>query len=292
MPHHPLRAVRARRGLLSLLVPLLASLAWAEDAADTSALPEPWRSALRFEFNRASEEFARLHAEDPADARLALGRAASLLARQPRTQANVLAARALLERIATSGSASVDQAIAARLFLGRLAESHLSPPRPEEARERYDALLRDHAGHLLADQAAVHLALLTAFPGPGDDALPPDEVRSRIDALRERVGTPSARRELHALQARLLLQRGLDQEALPHLVAARAVGYRQPDHNANADLTIGNIARTTGDAALALSHYRAFLRERPRDARATTVRRYIAELEAAESTAPAVASTR
>jgi tetratricopeptide (TPR) repeat protein len=267
-------------GLALVLLPALvpAASTEADPLASTGSVPEPWRSALRFDFNRASDEFARLHAASPDDHRIAIARASSLLARQPRTQANILAARGLLERVATGAPSESDEAIAARLLVARIAESHQQPSRPEEARALYEALLRDHAGHRIADQAAVHLALLTAYPLPPASPLDPAEVQTCIEALRARAGSPPARRDLHALQGNLLLRAGDEAGALPHFLAARAIGFRQAERNADTDLTIGNLARALGDNDLAARHYQSFLRDRPRDARASTVRRYLVEI--------------
>lgn len=298
MPLLPRPAPGARlspTGPLALLLVAIATAcactadepAFPRDAAPSeSSRSDPWTDALRFEFNAASEEFARRHAAAPDDPRLALAHASALLARQPRTQANILAARAVFEPLAANQPPGSTFALAARLLLARTAESHLVPPRPDEARERYEALLREHAGHPLADQAAMHLALLAAYPLPGAPALPPDQLHARLDELRAAVRTPGVIRELHALQGRLRLDNGEPRAALPHLLAARAIGYRQPDRNSDASLAIANLARETGDGSLALEHYHSFLRERPRDVRASTVRRYVAELEAATSPVP------
>jgi len=247
---------------------------------------DPWEGALRFEFGPAVKELARLHDRSPDDPRVALGLASALLGVQPRTQANILEARSLLERVVATPPADSTFTLAARLLLGRIAEDHLIPSRPDEAKELYEALLRDHAGHPLADQAAVHLALLAAYP-PADVPRPSSaELHARIDELRATVRTPEVLRELHALQGTLLIAENNLAAALPHLRAARAVGYRQPNRESEADLSIANIARELGERSVALEHYRAFLAARPRDARGTTVRRYVKELESADASNP------
>lgn len=271
---------------LALLVLGLA-LSWPLRAQSSQqSAVDPWQDALRFEFGPAAEELSRRHAAAD-DSRIAFALASALLGRQPRTQANILEARRILEQVAAKPPADSTFTLAARLFLGRIAEEHLSPARPEEARERYEALLREHAGQPLADQAAIHLALLAAYPPPGASPLPSDALQARIDELRAAVRTPGVVRELHALQGSLLLEKKALAAALPHFLAARAIGYRRHNRNAEADLTIANIARETGARDLAIEHYRAFLAGRPRDARTTTVRRYIAELESTGAQTPA-----
>ena len=101
-------------------------------------------------------------------------------------------------------------------------------------------------------------------------------------ALLATVKSPDAARDLPELLDPLYLRQLHDPaSALPHFVAARAVGYEQPLRNADADLTIGNLARETGDTALARAHYAAFLAAAPRDGRAYTVRRLLAGLPSA-----------
>lgn len=280
MPPRP-RLPLAAPALAFLVLGTAASSALAKDTT-----PDPWAAALRFDYSSAAKGFSRLHAASPDDPRAALGLASALLGRQPRTQANILEARQILEQVAATSPADSSFALAARLLLGRIAEDHLVPPRPEEARERYESLLREHAGRPLADQAAVHLALIAAFRPPGEAPLESTALHARIDELRAAVRSPGVVRELHALQASLLLQEQALSAALPHLLAARAIGYRQADRNSDADLSIAEIARETGDAALAVKHYRAFLAARPRDSRASTVRRHVAELESAAAPAP------
>lgn len=266
-------------GALLLLAP-----ASAPAASSSAPAPDPWQTALTFDYNAAAERFAALHAAQPADTRIAIGYASSLLVKQPRTSSNIEAAHALLLKVAAI-TPSTDDAITAAFLAARIELDHLDPAQPAAARTRLEQLRRDHPAHPLADQAAVELAYLTAYtPANGADAAAIPAVETFLASVK----TPGPSRDLHSLLAALYL-RALKQPAaaLPHYIAARAIGYEQPLSNAGVDLTIANLARDTGDLDLARRHYAAFLAAAPRDVRSSTVRRILASLDSA---APASAS--
>lgn len=235
--------------------------------------PDPWQTALAFDYNTAAARFADLHAANPADSRVAVAYASSLLIRQPRTEANIRTARDLLLKVRETAPASDENSVLALYLLARVELDHLDPAQPDSARARLEQLRRDHPGHPLADHAAVELAYLLAYPPSGVRAA----AIPAIETLLASVKTPGAARDLHQLLGSLSLrQLRSPAAALPHYVAARAVGFEQPLRNADADLTIANLARETGDDALARRHYAAFLAAAPRDVRASTVRRLLA----------------
>lgn len=243
--------------------------------ASLPAAPEtdPWQAALAFDYNVASDGFAALHRAAPDDPRLAIARASGLLVRQPRTETNIRDARELL----SDALHTADETLAplALFLLARIEIDHLANPDPASARERLLALRRDHPEHPLADHAAVQLAYLAA-----DDAASPADTLAAAEALLATVRAPEAARDLHSLLAALLLRHLRDPAAaLPHLIAARAVGHQQPLRDADLDLSIANLARETGDPDLARRHYAAFLAAAPRDTRASTARRLLAALD-------------
>ncbi|MFH1499221.1 MAG: hypothetical protein ABII82_15510 [Verrucomicrobiota bacterium] len=257
-------------------LPLLLALgALALQPAHASApAADPWQDALTFDYNAAAERFAELHDAKPDDTRVAIAYASALLVRQPRTESNIRDAHDLLLNAARTSSPHTSLAI---YLLARIELDHLTPAQPDTARARLEQLRRDHPAHPLADQAAVELAYLAAYP---EDASP--DAIAKVEALLPTVTAPGARRDLHALLAHLQLRRArAPAAALPHLVAAREIGYELPLRNADADLGIANIARDTGDTALAHRHYAAFIAAAPRDTRASTVRRLLAELPSA-----------
>lgn len=261
-----------------LLISLALGVSFALPAGLSAAAPapDPWQAGLGFDYNVAAERFESLHAQNPANARNAIAYASSLLVKQPRTDANILAARDLLVKTRETASAPVDQRVLASFLIARIELDHLSPAQPDSARARLEQLRRDHPAHPLADQAAVELAYLDAYKPSGIDAT----AIPRIQASLASVKSPGASRDLHMILAGLHLRLHNDSAAaLPHYLAARAVGFEQPVRNAEADLSIANLARETGDTDLARTHYHAFLKSAPRDVRATTVRRLLAQID-------------
>ncbi|CAM3086416.1 tetratricopeptide repeat protein [Rariglobus hedericola] len=263
------------RRLLPLALGLLCALPLA--AYEKSAAPDPWQSALTFDYNVAAERFQKLHQASPKDARIAIAYASSLLVKQPRTESNIQSARDLLISARENAPASSEDAILALYLLARVELDHLDPAQPESARKHFDQLRREHPAHPLADHAAVELAYLAAYPESGADVTAIPAIQKLLDSVKD----SGAARDLHSLLASLYLRESKDPaSALPHYVAARAIGYEQPLRDADIDLTIANLARETGDLALARKHYAAFLAATPRDVRASTVRGILASLDA------------
>lgn len=274
--------MRPRPSMIRRLLPALLVLAAAPArAADAS----PWETALGFDYNTAAGQFARLHQAAPGDANLAVGYASALLARQPRTEANIRQAAELLQKAADSAPSDSEERRLALYLLARVEHNHLTPPRMGSARARYERLLAEHPGSRFADWSAVQLAFI-AFgeQTPGG----PDPVIARVSTLLETVRDPEARRELHTLLGNLYWREKRDApRALEHFIAALDLDSRLPTRLPALNLVIAGIAAEAGDTPLALEHYRAFVARTPRDIRASTVRNLIATLEAS---APPAAS--
>jgi len=112
--------------------------------ARVPAPPEdPWALALAFDFPAAERQFAEVHRANPTDSRVALARAAVLLARQPRTNANLAEALRLLEELVAAPE--VELRPTARHLLARLHHEHFANPEPMAARACCAALQADPA---------------------------------------------------------------------------------------------------------------------------------------------------
>lgn len=234
---------------------------------------DPWQAAFSFDANKASARFETLHRENLADPAASLAHAAALLARQPRTSGNLQRARDLASNVPPDAPANLHAAAA--YLLARLDHDHLSPPNLVAARAAYEALLTQHPGHPLSDRAAVHLAVMLLHQTPELNSF---EAIAKVESLIERIQRPSARRELLHLVARAYLDLlNSPADALPPLLAARAIGFDTPNRNGDLDLMIASLASETGDEALAARHYTAFAEAYPRDVRATTARRLARE---------------
>lgn len=270
----PSRLAKLARTLLPLiaLTPLTASA--------VPANTDPWDAAFNFEYNAASASFEQLHAAAPQDSRLALARAATLLARQPRTASNIAAARALVAGLLAAPAAPIppEHHALALFLLARVDHDHLSAPDLESARATYAELRRAHPAHPLADQAAVHLALILLHQSPASTAA---EQQAALETFLAEVTAPSARRELLFLAGRFhWLLREDPAAALPLFIAGRALGYESPARNGELDLLIADLATEVGQPELAARHFAAFVAAYPRDPRAPTARRLAADLDA------------
>ncbi len=237
---------------------------------------DPWQSALNLDYNTASDGLARQHDVAPDDLRITCAYAASLLVREPVTDANVEKARSLLESvIANAPRTDVQHRPLALYLTARIDHDHINPPRLDEAQVRYEQLRREYPTHPLADQSAVHLGLLQAVQSPPPDPKPAVAI---VEALLAQVSTPASRRELHHLIAYLHWQVRHDAAAaLPHYIAGREIGFETPYRNSELDLTIAGLAAETGQNELAAQYYLKFAETNPRDGRAQSARRLAAE---------------
>lgn len=280
MPSPSGRTLSIRRAVAACLAVVLGAAARAGSA--TSPPRDPWQAALNLDFNTAARALEHQHAANPDDPRLACAFAASLLVRDPVTAANVSAARRLLEAVASRLPVTESRCRPLALYLlARIAHEHADPPRLDEARTHYEQLRREYPGHPLADQAAVHLALLRT----GSAA--PAEAVAIAQGYLATVQSPPARRELHHLLAWLeWRRRGDAAAALPHYLSARAIGFETPYRNGEVDLTIAGLATAVGRDEIAAEHYRAFADANPSDGRAQTARRLAREALARTGKSP------
>ncbi|AKC82099.1 hypothetical protein IMCC26134_03665 [Verrucomicrobia bacterium IMCC26134] len=281
-PHIPNPDLMSPSGYLPAGL-LLASMLAAPGLAAANR-SDPWADARNLNFTAAGAGIAPLHQAAPDDARLAVAYAAALLARQPRTEANIIEARALLERTAqftptAPSPADTDQRILAAYLVARIDHDHFENPRLDIARSGYEALRVAHPGHPLADQAALQLGYMLAYQTAG---LSPADTIAPVEALLASVHSENARRELHLLLARIQVRTlHNDAAALAHFQAARAIGCQATNRDNELDLTIGMLAARLGQGDLAARHYLAFAKANPQEVRTQTVRRLAAEALAA-----------
>lgn len=245
---------------------------------------DPWTEALAFDNPAALQSFEKLRKAAPADSRLMLGYASALLNRQPETSANVEHAAKLLGEVSTDSHALASHRATARYLLGRIAQDHLSTPDLKAARDHYRAVMHDFPDHPLAGEAAVNLGYILRWDTPGSSS---SEIADGLVKLSTEATAPTARRELLFLlgdvrRGALKDKRG----ARDALVEARKIGFETPDRNGDVDLLIASLSDELGDPSTAIAHYRAFIRDYPRDNRTTTVRLLAAKLEASLASHP------
>lgn len=246
---------------LALGLPHLAGGATPEELAAA------WAEGARLSFGAAAEAFAALG--DAREARL--GRAVMLINAQPKTAANISAARELLTALRAERGDD-EPGIAALFHLARIAQFHGRAPDLAAARRHYQDLIAQHGAHFFGQLARLKLATLLVYdpedPAPARDRL------AAAEALGVANGDAGIARDYHLLMAGAYLRFNESQDrALEHLLAAERTRLVVRDVvRAALYVQIAECARELGRPALARLYYRRFLDEFPRDARGTTVR--------------------
>ncbi|MBS0664137.1 MAG: tetratricopeptide repeat protein [Verrucomicrobia bacterium] len=256
-------------GLLGLI---LAAPLRAADAAPDGAR-EAWELLAGYKPEQALHAFRALTGGDPR--RNQLGEAMALLAQPIPVPDRVARGRALLEQVAAGPDD--DLALAARFYLGRVAEFQADPVDPRAAAQLFERLIAGHPASRWAQAAIARLAILQLYTaaGPAAPAARVDEAEKLVAAARE----PQAIADLHLVIADAVFHYRLpDARALPHLLAAERTAVLDPTTRADVLVQIGELARLGGDRALAEKFYRTFLQEYPRDARQYPVKQQLAGL--------------
>lgn len=143
----------------------------------------------------------------------------------------------------------------------------------------FQRLRTEHGDHPLAQLAALKVLLHRLY---ADGAETSDARLAHGEALAPTFTLPALRCDYHLAMGEAYIFHG-DRvaPALRHLRAAAALGIPSAAARANVLVQIGELARLTGDRAVAAASYRAFLGEFPRDLRQQIVRDHLAEVEGA-----------
>lgn len=278
-PRVPVPPAPARRRIaaLGLAVGGILAAGAAPAPAPETLVREGWEALALVRANDARRLFAGVPDDAGSAARAArLGEGVALLNVQPRSERNLERARRLLNALAAGPADEI--ALAARYHLARIDHVHSLRPNLDAAEASYRALLADHPGHPLAEQAAPKLALLVVYRSSE-----PDLVESRLrelETLAARLVDPSAARDTRLLlaQAALRLQGNHARAvALLRPVLEQATIARS-NRRAEAWLIFAESSAALGLTGDAVRGYRQFLLETPRDARAPEVTRRLAVL--------------
>ncbi|MBK8858267.1 MAG: hypothetical protein IPN11_11505 [Opitutaceae bacterium] len=211
-----------------------------------------------------------LRAADAATARARLDAAVAVLQSPAVGEEDSRRIRADLAALAAE-SPVTESGIAARYLLGRLRQIEEGIGEPPE----FTSLLSEHPQHPLAQLAAVKVILRRLY------AEGPETPGARLQAAEQlgRVVTLAALRcDFHQAMGDAYIFHGDRREpALRHLRAAEALGIPSAAARANVLVQIGELARLTGDGAVAGWSYRKFLADFPRDLRQQIVRDRLAD---------------
>jgi tetratricopeptide (TPR) repeat protein len=234
-----------------------------------------WERISRFDFNGVSDELVRRPGLSDREQRLAL--AVAVLNRQPRTPAWVDDAARQLEALVEE-KRDDDAGRWGRFLLARIAQLHRAPANTVAAANHYRALLTEDPTHAAAQRSLLKLAVLLVY----DPDVEPDRARGfrEAEALATRATHAPERAELRLMLGRAaVFFRMAPAVSAEHFRAALEAGIATPFLRSATQFALGELCRESGNRDLALSSYRSFLEENPRDQRAKLVRERIAELE-------------
>jgi tetratricopeptide (TPR) repeat protein len=244
-----------------------------------ATLDEAWSLGARLLFNDAARAFDEIAREGGERRREAdFGRAVMLLNVQPKTNGNVEESRTLFTRVRAENEED-DFGIASLYYLARLAHYHGRVADAKTARRYYQELSERHPEHTYGQLARLKLVTLILYgadtAGSGADRL------SAAEALGTLLKDPSMRSDFHLAMADAWLRfENNEQRALDHLVAAEETGHLVRDSvRASVYVQAGELARRLGHREQAISYYRRFLADFPRDTRAWTIRGRLTNLE-------------
>lgn len=174
----------------------------------------------------------------------------------------------------TAGAPDSEPGLSAAYLLGRLRQLNGEAEEPAE----FLTLIRAHPQHPLAQLARVKLIMRRLYALTG---APPAARLEAAEALGAEITLPALQSDFHLVMGDAYIFFGDQREAaLRHLGAAERLGIPSSATRGTVLVQIGELARLTGDAALARQSYQAFLDNYPRDIRQQIVRDRLAEVEA------------
>jgi hypothetical protein len=250
----------------------------AAPAAAPDRLVQAWTADSNY-FPREAHRLFTEQARADGHSRVArLGTALSLLTYPPTTDERIGQARAALRQLADSGDD--EPALAARYFLGRIAQIYQSRPDYAAAADQYRALAGRHGETYWGQLALAKLGILILYALPAPAA--PAARLTQAEALLPRATPPTAC-DLHLMMADAALYYGLPAaRALQHLLAADALGVPSDITRANVWVQIIELSAQLGERARAEAYGHRFFTAFPRDARRYAIEQKLAAVAAGD----------
>ncbi len=240
--------------------------------ASPAAGKNGWDELIMLDSAGARKIFARTQ-----DRESRYGQALAQINLQPRTAANLTAARSDFTALIAANPAD-DIGIAAAYYLVRLRQIDESDAEPQALIHAYQALLQAHPGHPIAELAAPKLAILLLYDA-GDASTWAQRVAA-VEALLPGLQSTAARRDTRLVLADALLKLHRDHaRAFPLLdYCLRANLIARPPRLGALLLQAAESARLLHLTPEAIHYYRRYLAEYPREAKADEIKRRLAAL--------------
>jgi hypothetical protein len=238
-------------------------------------LEEVWHLGAQGRFTEAA---AALDGVATKEEEARFTQALLLFNRQPRTEADLVAAIGLLSVLTKEGTTP---ALRARslYFWARAETKRTREQSPAAAVQLYEQLWREYPAQPYGQRALIHLLLIALYADESRDAVLAHA--AKIEQQAERLTDPVVRSQFHQVAARGYLHLGkAEMRALEHLLKVSELGVARREAAGDLHVSIGQLAAELGRHALARGHYRAFLQEFPNDPRVYTVKAFLAALPA------------
>ncbi len=248
-------------------------LASVNGATAGEELEQAWRLGAQGLFTEAA---AALDGVATKEEEARFTEALLLFNRQPRTEADLVAAIGLLSALTEEGTTP---ALRARslYFQARAETLRTREGSSASAVRLYEQLWREYPAQPFGQRALIHLLLFALYADePRESVLAKVE---KIEQQAEGLTDPVVRSHFHQVAARGYLHLGrAEARALEHLLKVSELGVARREAAGDLHVSIGQLAAELGRQALARQHYRAFLQEFPNDPRVYTIRALLAAL--------------
>ena len=262
---------RTRRLPFALLLAAPAVFA----AADAGEPEEAFRALTLYRFPEARAGFEEAGGTPAARFGLAL----ALINLQPKTEANLARADALLDTLTVTAGTDPELARAARFYRGRIAQVHRRQPDPAAAQRLFRGLMDEAPDTFWGQFAGVKWTTLEIYT-----AGPPGERAARLaqlESLTPFFTLPRFAKDYHNIMANAYEALGLsDERAFAHLAACWRIGIARGVDQGDFLARLGTLAERLGRRDDARAYYAEFLQRFQRDERRHLIARRLDTLGA------------
>jgi hypothetical protein len=258
----PLRLARFSVLLVPLTLPVVAA-----EALD------PWQALTLYRFPEAQQAFTA--AGDERENRFGL--ALAWINLQPKSDANLARADALLQAIVTESTAADELAHAARFYRGRIQQVHLRKPDTAAAQRLFRSLMDEHPESFWGQLAGIKWLTLEIYTAGPADARPAR--LSQLEALAACFTRPELAKDYHNIMANAYEALAIsDERAFHHLALCWQLGVTRGVDQADFLARLGTLAERLGRAEDARRYFEEFLGRFARDERRYLIEQRLLQL--------------